>query len=489
MRTILALMLLANTAHAIPNTQALADADTYIATGRRGPAKVKIPGLASGSTVQITQTRLDWNYGAAIHKASHLDKGSYQTKFIENFNAASAGGYWIEHEATRDAVTLSGLERVVDFARDNNLYLRGHNLIYELNQPSWVKPLNNTAMREEISERIDYYVAQGFDELDGYNESYNGGQLGGSGTYWNRLGAAGIAGIYSEMAAKTTAQLFVNDYAALQGAYASFAQHIDTLRAAGASVDGIGLEYYADGADANIPANYRNAFDAMQARGLPAIVSEWGLMQSASPESLRTALRMSFGHPNVTGFYMYDWTNLPEWSFAEASALYRVSGSTFTITETGKAWQDQLGIKDWDGNPNNGWRTNATVTSGAGGEFSFAGYYGDYLITAGGKSYPLSTVEGTADYVLGVGPGDFNADGLVDAADYTVWRDSNGTMEQYEQWKTNFHQTVSTSTSALPENPSLQFIIWLGLLMLQRKWNTRPTGKHSQSPPWTSLAA
>lgn len=247
MRTLLLLLLLTNTAHAITKDQALADADAYIANGRRGPATVKVPGLPAGAPVQIRQTRLDWNYGAAIHKASHLDKGSYQAKFVENFNAAAAGGYWIEHEATRDVVTLDGLERVVDFARDNDLYLRGHNLIYELNQPSWVKPLNNTAMREEISERIDYYVAQRFDELDVYNESYNGGELGGSGTYWNRLGRAGIAGIYNEVAAETDAQLCVNDYAALQGAHQGFAQHIDALRSAGASVEGIGLEYYADG--------------------------------------------------------------------------------------------------------------------------------------------------------------------------------------------------------------------------------------------------
>lgn len=470
MRTLLLLLLLTNTSHAITTAQALADADNFIATGRRGPATVRIAGLPAGVNVEVRQTRLAWNYGAAIHAAAHLDRSNYVARFRENFNTVVAGGpgYWLENEATRDVVTLSGLQRVVDFARDNGMYLRGHNLIYERDQPNWVKPLSNSAMRAEISERIDYYAPLGFDELDVYNESYNGGELGGSGTYFNRLGRAGIAGIYNEVAAETDAKLFVNDYAALQGAHAGFAQHIDALRAAGASVEGIGLEYYADGADAGIAVNFRNAFDTMQARGLPSVVTEWGLMQTASPESLRTALRMSFGHPNVTGFYMYDWTNLPEWSFAEASALYTVSGSTFTITPTGKVWQDVFGIKDWDGNPANGWRTNVdTVNSAAG--FSFTGYYGEYEITAGGESYSLALTKGVTDYTLGVLPGDFNGNSLVDAADYTVWRDQSGTLAEYEAWRAHFGDSGAAGNAVPEPKWTALAVVLIVVVMLWRR--------------------
>ena len=447
---ILAAWLWASEALAITNSQALAEADAYIASGRRGSATVHVAGLPAGSPVAVRQTRLDWNYGAAIHAAAHLDRSNYVAKFQENFNTVVAGGpgYWLENEATRDVVTLGGLERVVDFARDHGLYLRGHNLIYERDQPAWVKPLGNSAMRAEISERIDYYAPLGFDELDVYNESYNGGELGGTGTYWNRLGQSGVAAIYNETAAATDARLFVNDYAALQGAHAGFAQHIDALRAAGASVEGIGLEYYSDGTDSGIPVNFRNAFDTMAARGLPTVVSEWGQMQTAVPEALRTSIIMAFGHPNVTGFYVWDWTNLPEWSFATPSALYKVSGNTFTITPMGKMWQDIFGIHDWDGNPNNGFRTSIDVMAAAGGSFSFTGYYGDYIVTAGGNSYALSLTKGVTDYTLGVLPGDFNADGRVDAADYTTWRDRSGSQGDYQLWRANFEESGSGGIAA-----------------------------------------
>lgn len=47
-------------------------------------------------------------------------------------------------------------------------------------------------------------------------------------------------------------------------------------------------------------------------------------------------------------------------------------------------------------------------------------------------------------------PGDFNNDGTVDAADYTVWRNGLGgqfTASQYNDWKNNFGNTSGTGSS------------------------------------------
>jgi hypothetical protein len=65
-------------------------------------------------------------------------------------------------------------------------------------------------------------------------------------------------------------------------------------------------------------------------------------------------------------------------------------------------------------------------------------------------------------------PGDFNFDGVVDAADYTVWRDMGGTPEQYEEWKSNFGATSGSGAggldhAAVPEPSSLALVgcVWL----------------------------
>jgi hypothetical protein len=55
-------------------------------------------------------------------------------------------------------------------------------------------------------------------------------------------------------------------------------------------------------------------------------------------------------------------------------------------------------------------------------------------------------------------PGDYNDDGVVDAADYTVWREGLGTVytvNYYDTWRANFGRTSSDSsnsaTNAVPE--------------------------------------
>ncbi|MEN0109766.1 MAG: PEP-CTERM sorting domain-containing protein [Planctomycetota bacterium] len=63
-------------------------------------------------------------------------------------------------------------------------------------------------------------------------------------------------------------------------------------------------------------------------------------------------------------------------------------------------------------------------------------------------------------------PGDYNGDGTVDAADYTVWRDAgsplDGSPEQYAVWSGNFGDAspaASASALAVPEPGSLLSLI------------------------------
>jgi hypothetical protein len=51
-------------------------------------------------------------------------------------------------------------------------------------------------------------------------------------------------------------------------------------------------------------------------------------------------------------------------------------------------------------------------------------------------------------------PGDFNHDGTVDAADYVVWRKTDGTPADYNIWRANFGQP-SGSGSVAGENATI----------------------------------
>ena len=91
------------------------------------------------------------------------------------------------------------------------------------------------------------------------------------------------------------------------------------------------------------------------------------------------------------------------------------------------------------------------------------------------------------DNLFTVLPGDYNGDGVVDAADYVVWRDAfgsdsllaadgsgNGIVDDadYTLWKTSFGSMLRSSTSsptAVPE-PATLFLTTFGALTFVRTW-------------------
>jgi hypothetical protein len=68
--------------------------------------------------------------------------------------------------------------------------------------------------------------------------------------------------------------------------------------------------------------------------------------------------------------------------------------------------------------------------------------------------------------------GDFNGDGRVDAADYVVWRKTNGSPAGYNDWRTNFGRTSGSAAGqvagAVPE-PTAVALAAIGLLFVATK--------------------
>jgi len=61
--------------------------------------------------------------------------------------------------------------------------------------------------------------------------------------------------------------------------------------------------------------------------------------------------------------------------------------------------------------------------------------------------------------ILAIGPtsGDFNYDGVFDAADYTLWQDNGGDPIDYRTWKDHFGQSIASGSGAdhVPEPTTL----------------------------------
>jgi hypothetical protein len=96
--------------------------------------------------------------------------------------------------------------------------------------------------------------------------------------------------------------------------------------------------------------------------------------------------------------------------------------------------------------------------------------WGYYTISEGTNS-PIHYFNRVAD------PGDFNRDGIVDAADYVTLRKTDDTPSAYNAWQANFAETSSAGSAAAfaaPE-PSTIWIIVAGVAMTIYRGRTRWT--------------
>jgi hypothetical protein len=161
----------------------------------------------------------------------------------------------------------------------------------------------------------------------------------------------------------------------------------------------------------------------MSVTGLPLSLTEFGVQDNVeSPTDaaryVTEAMRMIFGTPSAETFmYWGFWAGAFQSNLQGSSLLVDIN---FNLTTVGEAW---LALTQ-------GWRTEESLQVGPDGTIDFTGFYGDYEITVGGETYDLELLKGgPTEFALVVAPGDYNGDGLVDAADYTVWRDTLGSED------------------------------------------------------------
>ena len=417
------------------DANALAAADTYIANGRRGTATVKLEGVAPGTQVRAKLTRHAFIFGTAVGgfgSPNELfvgppgsDQDHYAKAVLKHFQAIVPGnaGKWDSNERERGRPTMQYIDWLRDFAKTNGLRMRMHALIWNTGQqPKWAIELVNAAargdakakedLRRAIGERIKYYVrdrATSYDQMDVLNEPLHQSK------YWDIFGADSIADIYREaqqaiIDAGAHTRLCVNEYNILQyssrppfkrGAepdpYANwYREWVEQVQAANGPVGGIGVQYYAF-TETDIPSPHSAArifgvFQNLSVSGLPIILSEFGVKTKCDPKRvpdiLEDAMRVSFGTPDSTGFILWGFWRKELWGPAKGAAFYE---DDWAPTDACKRWDELMSR----------WTTDETLTVSPEGTITFTGYFGDYELSAGDRTIPLTLVKGQSQYTAG----------------------------------------------------------------------------------------
>ena len=151
----------ANFANSSNSTNALAAADTYIRNFRKGDVKIGLSGVAPGTNVAVSMKRIAFNFGTAVPGNSSFDVNNYfgnngtakqinyQAHLNQNFNAVvpENAGKWANNEGTRDAVTMSAVDQILNYAQAQNMQARMHNLIWGDNSTTASSPLGCSTTR------------------------------------------------------------------------------------------------------------------------------------------------------------------------------------------------------------------------------------------------------------------------------------------------------------------------------------------------------
>jgi GH35 family endo-1,4-beta-xylanase len=564
-----------STSDTVLRANALAAADTYIANFRKGTGKVALVGVAPGTQVGVKLKSHAFNFGTNVpgNSASDINNylgtptpGSQPANFQEFINShfnmlvPSNYGKWSNTEGMQDVPTMDRVNTLLTYAANHDMRARMHALMWGDQNPNWVLNTapepdtgvlaqaldgNPTPYRQEISERIDYYVADGpgglqdqalrYVELDVHNEHRH--RIGP----WTVFGATGLAEIFNEtkdaaLSVGADVKLYLNEFNVLQNSpnsivpdttvpidrytgvatgsdpYANwYRQDIDAVRDAGGAVSGVGAQYYAVPQAGGVPSTHTimRAMQNLAVTGLPFSLTEFGVQEAAggpavneglAADIVEQALRMVFGNPNAETFMYWGFWDGATSDLQRASALvyntWKNPDGTWNLTPAGKRfeWLFGKGVDATKGGVNaSPWNTDLTAVVGDDGTIDFTGFYGDYELTIGNETYDLALNKGDALYSLAIAPGDYNADGSVDAADYVVWRNTLGTNDlradgngdksidelDFAVWKSTFGMVYGSGAGAfhtVPEPSSITLLaVGTTLCIVRRRRRPLPS--------------
>jgi hypothetical protein len=87
------------------------------------------------------------------------------------------------------------------------------------------------------------------------------------------------------------------------------------------------------------------------------------------------------------------------WPDFPAGALF---DRDWNLTQSGKVWQQMMGIHDWRLSEVPVWTTDLTLQTDAQGQIHLTGFYGTYDVIVGGQTYSLELRKGTTSYTITV---------------------------------------------------------------------------------------
>jgi endo-1,4-beta-xylanase len=255
-------------------------------SGGNGGGGVSGSGGSAGSPPGTLRAAADSGkrlIGVAVG-AAHLSEAAYASAAKEfNFVTPENEMKWDATEPVSGQFSFADADKIVLFATQNGMKVKGHTLVWHSQLPAWVSSLTTAdSLRKAMTNHISGVIAHFKGKVtawDVVNEAWNddGGSLRTS-VFQQKLGNGYIDEAFQAAhAADPSAKLYYNDYSAEGNSAKANAVYImvTDMKNRGIPIDGVGLQMHTKIANANPSiAQLKANMDRLTALGLDVLISE-----------------------------------------------------------------------------------------------------------------------------------------------------------------------------------------------------------------------
>jgi endo-1,4-beta-xylanase len=214
-----------------------------------GALATAVPATAAASTLRAAAEAQGKYFGTEV-TGNMISNSTITNLAGQQFDMVTPGNEmkWDTTEPSNGSYNFGPGDGIVSFAKTHGMRVRGHNLVWQNQLPSWVSslPLNQVqqAMESHITTEVSHYKGQIY-AWDVVNEPFNGDGSFVNDVFYQAMGSGYIAdALRTAHAADPSAQLYLNDYS-IEGENAkSDAMYslVQSLLAQGVPINGVGFE-------------------------------------------------------------------------------------------------------------------------------------------------------------------------------------------------------------------------------------------------------
>ncbi|ROT34082.1 endo-1,4-beta-xylanase [Micromonospora sp. HM5-17] len=288
----------------------------------------------AASTLGASAAERGRYFGTAV-AANKLSDGAYTTILNREFNQVTP-----ENEMKIDATepqqnqfTFANADRIVNYAQQRGMKIKGHTLAWHSQQPGWMQRMEGTTLRQamlnHVTQVVTYYRGK-LDSWDVVNEAFADGNSGARrDSNLQRTGNDWIeAAFRAARAADPNVKLCYNDYnidnwtaAKTQAVY----RMVQDFKQRGVPIDCVGLQSHFTGGS-SYPSNYRTTLSSFAALGVDVQITELDIT-NADPNQYRNAVADCMAVPRCTGITVWGIRDSDSWRSGERPLLFDGNGN------------------------------------------------------------------------------------------------------------------------------------------------------------------